>query len=446
MGKSHFEFTRERVDAAACEPGKSQSLYWDTREPGLGLRVTANGARSFIYQGRLGTSTVRLTIGPATMQIRAAKDSRGRPVVDGADMVAKRWALMLAEGRDPREELRAQDEARKAARNEERRQTLTARTAWDAYLRDRKPHWGDRHYADHVEKAAAGGTEGKRGKMLKPGPLAALLSKPLRELDAPTIEAWAKREAAARPASGRLALRLLKAFLAWCAEHPDYAAALTNVEAAKSKRAREVLGRPGVRRDSLQREQLKAWFDAVRGIHNPVVAAYLQAQLLTGARSGELLELKWAEVNGKWKALTIRDKVEGERVIPLTPYVAALLAPLPRRNAYVFSGTRAPIVARPNEIHDAACAVAGIGHLSLHGLRRSYKSLSEWLDVPAGVVAQLQGHKPSATVERHYTVRPLDLLRVHAERIERWIVEQAGIDYEAATKPATGPQLVAVTA
>jgi hypothetical protein len=41
------------------------------------------------------------------------------------------------------------------------------------------------------------------------------------------------------------------------------------------------------------------------------------------------------------------------------------------------------------------------------------------------------GHKPSATAERHYKVRPLDLLRVHHERIEAWILEQAGIDFQA---------------
>jgi integrase len=59
--------------------------------------------------------------------------------------------------------------------------------------------------------------------------------------------------------------------------------------------------------------------------------------------------------------------------------------------------------------------VAAIDGLSLHGLRRSFKSLTEWLEVPAGVVAQLRGHKPSVTAEKHYTVRPLDLLGVHHE-------------------------------
>jgi integrase len=89
----------------------------------------------------------------------------------------------------------------------------------------------------------------------------------------------------------------------------------------------------------------------------------------------------------------------------------------------------------PNHAHDKACKVAGIEGLTLHGLRRSFRSLTEWLEVPAGVVAQIQGHKPSATAEKHYTVRPLDLLRVHHERIEAWILEQAGVQFDAQAAP-----------
>lgn len=50
------------------------------------------------------------------------------------------------------------------------------------------------------------------------------------------------------------------------------------------------------------------------------------------------------------------------------------------------------------------------------------------------MVAQLMGHKPSATAERHYTVRPRDLLRIHHERIEAWILEQAGIPIPSASE------------
>ena len=85
----------------------------------------------------------------------------------------------------------------------------------------------------------------------------------------------------------------------------------------------------------------------------------------------------------------------------------------------------------PNHAHDKACKVAAIDALTLHGLCQSFGTLSEWLEVPAGVVAQIQGHKPSATAEKHYRVRPLDLLRVHHERIEAWILEQAGVQFDA---------------
>ena len=79
--------------------------------------------------------------------------------------------------------------------------------------------------------------------------------------------------------------------------------------------------------------------------------------------------------------------------------------------------------------------MAGIEGLTLHGLRRSFKSLTEWLEIPAGVVAQIMGHKPSATAEKHYTVRPLDLLRLHHEKIEAWILEQAGVQFVADLEP-----------
>ena len=61
---------------------------------------------------------------------------------------------------------------------------------------------------------------------------------------------------------------------------------------------------------------------------------------MTGARPGELLNLKWADVNRQWKGMAIRDKVEVERVIPLTPYVASLLQGLTKAGARVFSTAR----------------------------------------------------------------------------------------------------------
>ncbi|GAA0838898.1 tyrosine-type recombinase/integrase [Cupriavidus pauculus] len=438
---SKENFTAGRVASYQCMPGKTQTLYWDAKAPGLGLRVTTSGARAYIFESRLFSKTVRVTIGdPRSWDLGKARTE------------AARLKTLIDAGQDPREvkaETRAAHEARAAAAAA---QTVTVSEAWGTYLDDRRPYWGERHYRDHVAKAQQGGlpaVRGTRGRGVTiAGPLHSLMSMKLCELDAPTVELWAVREGKKRPTSARLAWRLLKGFLAWCAEQPAYAGAVEG-NPAKTKKSREALGTAGVKQDALQREQLAGWFSAVRKLSNPVTAAYLQTLLLTGARPGEVLEMRWEDLNERWQGLTIRDKVEGERTIPLTPYVAALLYALPRRSEWVFSSAAAnpdkppQPISKPHEQHGRACAVAGIDGLTLHGLRRSFRSLTEWLECPAGVVAQIMGHKPSATAEKHYTVRPLDLLRQHHERIEAWILDQASVEFDPA-QATWGMRLISV--
>ena len=430
-------FTAGRVSAFKCPPDKKQAFMWDVTAPGLGLRATPAGKPAYVFQSVYQGKDIRLTIGsPAAWSIPDAQAK------------ARELQRLIDEGKDPRDLKREAIAAVEAKRQQEQEQeqadkvaAVTVGEAWAAYIAERTPHWGELHRKDHERLTRAGGETSKRGTRGRgvtiAGPLHPLLGLALRDLTAPVIEAWAAREAQTRPTAARLAWRLLKAFLGWCAEQPEYAPVLPSVNPAKTKKAREALGKPKAKDDSLLKEQLPAWFAAVRSIGNPTVAAYLQTLLLTGARPGEVLAMRWDDLNTQWRGLTIRDKVEGERVIPLTPYVHNLLAALPRRNEFVFASSRnenAPLT-EPNHAHDKACKVAAIDGLTLHGLRRSFGTLSEWLEVPAGVVAQIQGHKPSATAEKHYRVRPLDLLRVHHERIEAWILEQAGIVFDAQAEP-----------
>ena len=55
--------------------------------------------------------------------------------------------------------------------------------------------------------------------------------------------------------------------------------------------------------------------------------------------------------------------------------------------------------------------------------------------MPSGISAQIMGHKPSAIAEKHYRRRPLDLLRKWHDKIEAWILEQAGIELVAEHEP-----------
>ena len=415
-------------------------LVKDADQKGLRLRVTAAGGKHWQFEARIGGKLFTRSLGawPAV------------PIGD-AQTSARELRTSAAKKIDPRElERQAAAEAERvaaevaaqaaAAQVTAAAHALTVADVWAAYLTERTPHWGNLHRKDHERLARGGGelaNRGTRGRGVTiAGPLHPLLGMPLRDLTAPVVEAWAAREAKTRPTAARLAWRLLKAFLGWCAEQPEYAPVVPSVNPAKTKKAREALGRAGVKQDALLREQLSAWFAAVRAVGSTTAAAYLQTLLLTGARPGEVLALRWEDVNTQWQGLTIRDKVEGERVIPLTPYVHSLLAAMPRRNQWVFSSfTTHDHITPPHKALAQACAVAGIEGLTLHGLRRSFGSLSEWLEIPTGVVAQIQGHKPSATAEKHYRVRPLDLLRVHHERIESWVLEQAGVTFDRASEP-----------
>jgi integrase len=431
--------TAGRIAEFICELGKVQDFLWCEESPGLGVRVTplAKGkkkaTKKFIFQSKLKRVVIRITIGD--VETYSIKDAQRR---------ANAYRAQIDAGQDPRL-IRADELATAQAERDERahaeatekdavalrvmRESVTVEAAWADYVEERGPRWSVHHQNAHRKMIQAGGEERRRSpKQTTAGPLADMAKKPLVDLTVEMIEEWAKSEALIRPSSARLALRLLKAFLNWCAENKQYGQLVT-ANVAKSKKAREALGKPKVKNDVLQREQLSAWFLAVRQIGNPIIAAYLQCLLLLGPRREELAMLRWTDVDFNWCSLRMRDKTQGARVIPLTPYVSSLLRALPRRNEWVFSsvGAESGHIAEPRIAHNAAIAAAGLPALTLHGLRRSFASLSEWTETPAGVAAQIQGHAPQGVREQNYIRRPLDLLRMWHVKIEEWMLGQAGI-------------------
>lgn len=341
------DLTPSLLERATCPPERAFIVLKDSDKKGLRLRVTKAGGRHWQFETRLRSGK---------LFTRALGEW---PTVSIAEARSKAHALrgMTEQGTDPRELERQQAEAEQAERDRlaaeaeakkarEVTDSMTVGEVWAAYLAERRPHWGALHYRDHIIKASPGGEPSKRrgakkDQKTQPGPLAALMPLRLKDLDTATIERWAASEGTTRPSSARLAWRLLTVFLSWCSEQPQYAQILPPKNPAKSKKAREALGRPGVKSDVLTREQLPAWFAQVRQIQNPGIGAALQVMLLTGARPGEVMGLRWEDLNTQWRGINMRDKVEGTREIPLTPYVAALLAALPRRNEWVFSSAYA---------------------------------------------------------------------------------------------------------
>ncbi|MEM5316088.1 integrase family protein [Paraburkholderia sp. JHI869] len=438
---ARVKFTAARVRDFVCEPGRQQSFLWDSEAVGLALRVTTKGARSYVFQASLRDGReFRLTIGKQRDWDIAHARERAREL-----------QRLIDAGKDPREEKRATMEADRAAaearRQAAQRDDVTVREAWGVYLehlrtaispKTKKPR-SARYLADHEALASPGGEPRKRAKKgtkTTAGPLAVLMPLKLADLTAARVSAWLEVETAQRPTNAAHAYRLLKAFIRWSADHDDYAG-IVSADAWQSAKVRGLVPQSKAKAGgALQREQLKSWFAAVRSLDNRVASAYLQATLITGARREEMASLKWTDLDFRWRSMTIADKVEGQRTIPLTPYLASVLDALPRRNEWVFSSPQAEDgkIAEPRFAHNRALAAAGLPHRTIHDLRRSLASLSEWCEVPTGITAQLQGHAPSALREKHYVRRPLDLLRLWHDRIEAWMLEQAGIEFDAAVQ------------
>lgn len=416
-------FTADRVKNFP-HPNIGQDFYWDEVVRGLGIRVTPS-SKVYVFQSRMNGKSLRIKIGDVKTWVIDSND----PDIPGARQEARRLQALVDKGIDPRLEKHDRLEKQADKRADMARHETTLADAWPIYLEDRKSQWSDRHYKDHQRIADIGGRKKKRGKgKTKPAALAALVPYRLTDITPATVETWIKEESAKRSAQARLAFSLLRAFANWCEDQGDYKG-LCDLSAFSGKVKRNNLPKQEPRSDSLQREQLKSWFAAVRKCPNRIISAYLQTLLLTGARREELLNLKWSDVDFTWQSLTIKDKVDSTRAIPLTPYVSNLLVGLPQRNQCVFSSTRAESgrLQEPRKAHNLALAEAGIEGLTIHGLRRSFSNLTEWVETPVGIVYQIMGHKPSATAEKHYKQRPLDLLRMWHTKIEAWILEQAEI-------------------
>lgn len=448
------KLTAGRVQDFTGPAGDGQVFKWDSEAPGLAVRATAT-SKSYVFQGKLRGATIRITIG----NVKSWLLDNAAPDQPGARQEARRLQTLIDRGIDPRVAKVEQAAAQEAKRAEMIRRDVTVAEAWAAYLEDRRPHWGERHYDNHAALAKPGGVIRTRGRRpgepdtTLPGPIHSLLSLLLTDLTDEMVKNWLRQEVAKGPTQAEGAYRKLRAFINWCSGRKEYAG-IVPADACTHREVRDAVPKVKAKADCLQREQLPAWFAAVRSVGNPIIAAYLQTLLLTGARREEWAGLRWGNVDFKWKSLTIKDKVEGERTIPLTPHVEHLLLDLKRRNdtppnvrrlrqletdgkpwkpsPWVFTSATSASgrLAEPRIAHQRALAVAGIEGLTLHGLRRSFGTLSEWTETPVGVVAQIMGHKPSAIAEKHYRVRPLDLLRMWHVKLEAWILEQAGIEAE----------------
>lgn len=424
--------TEAKIGNFEVEDGRSQTFIWDTDAPGLGVRATT-GSRSYVFQFQLARKTGRVTIGSC----EAWKLAEAR-------IEARRMRTLVDKKTDPRHDT-ADHLARTVARNRlAKEQSLTFEMAWDKYISDHWPSWGDHHRTDHLMIVVRPGTLLKTGKSAVGGPVAELLDMRLQDISIEFFESWVRKEVARRPRVADKSFRLVRTFLRWCRDHIEFGELAFDLDAFD--RLRKFVPRMSAKTDSLQKEMLPIFFRNAAACPNKLHGTYFLLMLLTGARPGELLPLKWADVDLRWRLIRVRDKNDSRgqvtqiREVPIGKFACEMLGRLKEQmpkfpsgvdcSEFVFFGKKNENdrpMSSPNSSLAQLMSDAELPHLTLNGLRRSYSNLCEWLEWPSGVKAQVMGHKPSATAERHYTRRPVDLLRNYQETLEAWILREAGL-------------------
>jgi integrase len=159
--------------------------------------------------------------------------------------------------------------------------------------------------------------------------------------------------------------------------------------------------------------------------------------MLTGLRIGELLALRWRNVDLAIGLIRVEETVyEGHfdepksrhsvRLIPLGPLAVAMLSDRRRReladpSTLVFSSGTGNALGRRSllsrQLKPAAKAV-GLGNVTWHMLRHSNATLHDSLGTPLGTVQALLGHSSSEITRQVYLHSLPEDRRVAAEKLE----------------------------
>jgi integrase len=138
--------------------------------------------------------------------------------------------------------------------------------------------------------------------------------------------------------------------------------------------------------------------------------AFVALAVTTGLRRGELMALRWCDV--EIDALTVRvrntpghDTKSGkERAVPLQLSVVPLLRRLDHRGELIFHTETGTSMANNVERgFNAIVKRSGIERCTMHDLRRTFVSQLAMAGVNQAVVQQLAGHSSIMTTVKHYT-------------------------------------------
>ena len=164
---------------------------------------------------------------------------------------------------------------------------------------------------------------------------------------------------------------------------------------SKVRRFRE----PPPRERFLTREEARRLVDAASPALRPIIIVALG----TGMRRGEILALKWADVDLVRGLITITMSKSGKpRKVPMSGSVAEALGAVPRRGEHVFmNGEPGQSVTTIKDAFKAACAAAKITGFRFHDCRHTFASRALEAGADLVSVSKILGHSSIAMTAKY---------------------------------------------
>jgi integrase len=342
-------------------PAEGNAITYDDDVAGFGCRVTAGGARSFIlnYRTQAGRER-RITIGSAsdwqTTAARTKAKELRRLIDDGGDP--------LADIEDAREAPTVADLCDRFVEEHLPRKRLS--TA-DAYKRILALHVRP-HFGQHTKVAAVEFDD---------------IDKLHRHVTKHSGGYIANRTVAVLSKMFALAIKRK-----WRTDNP-----VKGIERnTESKRKRYLSG-----------AELTRLTQALAAHPDRQTANIVRMLLLTGARRGEILAMRWADISdGTWTKPGSTTKQKTDHVVPLSAPAQQLLSEIDGTGEYVFpSDGKTGHVVEIKKGWSSICKAAGIKGLRIHDLRHTFASQLASAGASLPLIGALLGHSSPVTTARY---------------------------------------------
>jgi site-specific recombinase XerD len=280
-------FSSATIADLKLDAGLADKIVFDDDVPGFGIRVRASGARTWIFQYKIGGRTRRLVLG----KVSAIKLAKARDIA--GELHAK-----VRLGGDPASE----------KREKVQRALDTFGSLVDLFLAQYRARASTKDGVDrHLRKYAA---------PLHPMPVTAIGRRDIAEL-------LAKIDKTSGPTTANRVRATLSACFSWAIrEGLALSNPIANTKSGKSGPGTGVLSNDELRR---------IWKTAGDDTYGVII----KLLILTGQRRSEIAKLCWAEVDLERHTLNLsaeRTKNKRQHVVPLAPTALALLRDRPRNS------------------------------------------------------------------------------------------------------------------